>query len=198
MNLIIEQLTHPTRLWSRAEVLVRPSPVPQRPGIYAWYFRNLSGCVDPTNCVSFKDSTLLYMGISPKEPSQNGERSSRQTLRSRIRSHFRRDADASTLRLTLGCLLSQKLGIELRRVGAGDRTTFAIGEQKVSSWMEENANVVWVECDEPWKVEREVIATLSLPLNLQHNQHHAFWTKLSLIRADARKMANALPIIPRR
>ena len=39
----------------------------------------------------------------------------------RIRYHFRGNAEGSTLRLTLGCLLIKPLGIELRRVGSGKR-----------------------------------------------------------------------------
>lgn len=35
---VISQLTNPTRLFSQAAVLARPSPVPKIPGVYAWYF----------------------------------------------------------------------------------------------------------------------------------------------------------------
>ena len=31
---------------SRAEVLVRPSPVPQEPGVYGWWFRELPAEID--------------------------------------------------------------------------------------------------------------------------------------------------------
>jgi hypothetical protein len=48
---------------------------------------------------------LLYVGISPKPPSAVGT-PSRQTLRSRLRYHFRGNAEGSTLRLSLGCLFS--------------------------------------------------------------------------------------------
>jgi hypothetical protein len=35
-----------------------------------------------------------------------------------IRYHYTGNASGSTLRLTLGCLLAERLGIQLRRVGA--------------------------------------------------------------------------------
>ena len=38
---VLDGLVQPARLWSRAEVLARPSPVPRRPGVYGWYFREL-------------------------------------------------------------------------------------------------------------------------------------------------------------
>src|SRR3979411_404466 len=34
-------LLRPPRLYLRREVLVRPCPVPARPGVYAWYFREV-------------------------------------------------------------------------------------------------------------------------------------------------------------
>src|SRR4051812_30044774 len=35
------RLLEPTRLWARTEVVARASPVPDRAGVYAWYFRQL-------------------------------------------------------------------------------------------------------------------------------------------------------------
>ena len=48
-------------------------------------------------------------------------------MRERIPYHYQGNAEGSTLRLTLGCLLSEELDIELRRVGSGKRMTFAEG-----------------------------------------------------------------------
>jgi GIY-YIG catalytic domain-containing protein len=188
---VLQQLTRPSRLWSRAEVLIRPSPAPAEPGIYAWYFRELPGCVDAADCVRNGDSTLLYIGISPAAPPKNGKAPSRRTLRSRIRSHFKADASRSTLRMTLGCLLARQLGIELR-VGRGDRINFVAGERAIDAWMDRCALVCWAECAEPWKVEEEAISSISLPLNLDQNSHHRFYAKLSRIRSEARQRAKHL------
>lgn len=79
------------------------------------------------------------MGISPKRPPTNGRPPSRENLQSRIRYHFRGNAEGSTLRLTLGCLL----GLELRRVGSGKRLTFAAGEARLTQWLADNARVCW-------------------------------------------------------
>jgi hypothetical protein len=189
---ILQELTSPSRLWSRAEVLARPSPAPAEPGIYAWYFRELPGCVDAADCVRNGDSTLLYIGISPAAPPKNGRRRSRQTLRSRIRSHFKADASRSTLRLTLGCLLARQLEIELR-IGRGDRINFVAGELEIDAWMDRNALVSWQRCVEPWKIEEEAISSISLPLNLDQNSHHRFYAQLSQIRSEARQRAKSLP-----
>ena len=54
---------------------------------------------------------------------------------------FNGDVAGSTLRLPLGCLLAESLGIDLRRVGGGRQRTFADGERCLSEWMERNARV---------------------------------------------------------
>ena len=41
-------LVRPDRVWSRAEVLGRPSPVPAVAATYAWYFNQLPATIDTT------------------------------------------------------------------------------------------------------------------------------------------------------
>ncbi|MER6946819.1 GIY-YIG nuclease family protein [Nonomuraea sp. NPDC000554] len=175
------ELLEPVKLWEAAEVLTRPSPVPAVAGIYGWYF------TQPPH-PSLPADSLLYVGIAPR---RMATRASRQNLRSRVRYHFRGNAEGSTLRLTLGCLL----GLELRRVGSGKRLTFGqTGEKELTAWMAEHARVCWIQHDEPWTGEAELIARLDLPLNLDQNRHHAFHPYLSGLRASARAHARSLPI----
>lgn len=142
------------------------------------------------------DRTLLYVGISPKAPPLNGKPPSRQTMRSRVRYHYTGNAEGSTLRLTLGVLLAEELGIELRRVGSGTRHTFSTGEQRLSEWMSEHAFVTITEHPEPWVLEERLIAEWSLPLNLDQNSH-PFRPTLSAMRSAARQRAKALAVLPR-
>ena len=121
--MLLEQIASPDRLWSRSEVLSKPSPVPREPGLYAWFFKEVPHEVPTEGCTTVGDLTLLYSGISPKAPQKDGKKSSKQTLWNRIRYHYKGNAEGSTLRLTLGVLLSKSLGIELRRVGSGKRMT---------------------------------------------------------------------------
>ena len=187
-------LFEPERLWSRQEVLEKPSPVPRQPGVYAWYFRELPPHVPVNNCHILGTNTLLYVGISPKEPPKNGSAPSKQNLFHRIRYHYRGNAEGSTLRLTLGCLLSERLGIQLRRVGSGTRMTFGDGENILSQWMHENAFVAWVVDPEPWLLEEKLIHEVSLPLNLDMNNRHPFHKTLSQVRKSAKESARVLPI----
>ena len=182
------------RLWSREEVLARPSPVPAASGVYAWYFTPLSIAVDGSGCVEMDGRQLLYVGISPKPPPANGARPSRQQLRSRLRQHYAGNAAGSTLRLTLGCLLAGELGLQLRRVGSGRRLTFADGERRLSAWMATHAAVCWMVHPRPWELEQALVAGLDLPLNLHGNAHHRFYPQLRSVRAAAKAAARALPV----
>ncbi|MEU9833696.1 GIY-YIG nuclease family protein [Streptosporangium sp. NPDC048047] len=177
----MSDLLKPDKLWSAAEVLTRPSPVPAVPGVYGWHFERSP---DP----QLPSGQLLYVGIAPR---RMATRASRQNLRTRVRYHFRGNAEGSTLRLTLGCLL----GLELRRVGSGKRLTFGqAGEQELTAWMADNARVCWLPHPEPWLAESELIVRLDLPLNLDQNRNHAFHQHLSALRASARTHARELPV----
>jgi hypothetical protein len=190
-------LFRPKHLWTRQEVMEKLSPVPKSPGVYAWYFADLDGRVPSSACHECDAFRLLYIGISPSAPPRNGKAPSAQSLRHRIRYHFSGNAEGSTLRLTLGCLLADKLGIQLRRVGSGRRMTFSLGESALSKWMDENARVVWHVCGEPWRTEERLISELDLPLNLDQNRHHAFHAVLSGARSTAKSAARALPTLSR-
>ncbi len=188
-------LLRPIRLLSRDEVLSRPSSVPKAPGVYAWYFRDIPPQVPINGCVQHEELTLLYIGISPSAPPGNGKAPSSQSLWHRIRYHYRGNAEGSTLRLTLGCLLADQLGIELRRVGSGKRMTFGPGEAALSEWMSRNAFVSFHVCDRPWELEAELLSTVSLPLNLDQNRHHSFHTALSELRKAAKRRARLLHVL---
>jgi len=190
----MNEILSPARLWRRAEVLASPSPVPRVAGIYGWFFKPIAG-VPTDRCIVVGDFVLLYVGIAPKSLPLDGGRPSSQTLWHRVRYHYQGNAEGSTLRLTLGCLLSAKLGIELRRVGSGNRLTFHEGETRLSSWMSENALVSWGVHPRPWEPEKELIGSVSLPLNLDQNRTHPYHPDLSALRRAAKNRARELPIL---
>lgn len=190
-----EALLSPARLYRAEEVRGRECPIPATPGVYAWYFTSPPPLVPVSGCHKQQGAVLLYVGISPKAPPSNGRPPSRQTIRSRIRSHYRGNASVSTLRLTLGSLLCDELQIHLGRVGAGERLTFGReGEKRLTEWMAEHAKVVWTPTDHPWKLEEELIKTCVLPLNLDQNRHSPFHSQLSELRARQRAQARLLPV----
>jgi hypothetical protein len=191
----VRELLQPAALHTRQEVLTRPCPVPASPGVYAWYFDEAPPGVPLDGCHRHGSEVLFYVGISPKAPPKNGGKASGQSLRTRVRYHYRGNAEGSTLRLTLGCLLSPLLGIELRRVGSGQRFTFSEGEEMLSDWMGRHARVCWTVFEQPWLVENELIDRFVLPLNLDQNKNSGFRGELSSLRATQRAQARILPVI---
>jgi hypothetical protein len=182
----------PNDLHSRAEVLGRPSPVPAKDGLYAWYFSDVPQVVPTEGCLTVNGKMLLYIGIAPDKASKP---KSRQSLLRRIQYHYRGNAEGSTLRRTLGVLLGGKSGFPLRRVGSGKRITLThAGEQYLDEWMERNAFVAWVACPEPWVLERILLGKFSCPLNVKDNHHHAFAPVLKQMRIEALRRARELPI----
>lgn len=184
-----QRLARPDAVFSRSDVLADRRLVPAARGLYGWFFREVPPHVPVSDCEQLDDLTLLYVGISPRSPTSG------QNLRKRIRYHYRGNAEGSTLRQTLGVLLTDRSNYSLRRVGTGKRMTFThLGEQWLDAWMEANAFVTWTEHPEPWTVEAGVFARLSLPLNLQDNRHHPFQARLSAMRVEAKRRAAAEPI----
>lgn len=176
------------RPYTRDEVLAEPCPVPDGPGVYGWWFRELPADIDVTGCQQRDGLTLLYIGISPTRPPVDGKPA--QGLRKRLRYHFgagNADSEGSTLRKTLGVLR----GLKLRRVGSGKRRTFAGGEPVLTQWMADNALVSWLEHPEPWLIEDKMIAAFDLPLNGQEaNKANAFYPELKRLRRAAMAAAD--------
>jgi len=175
----------PEKVWSRSELFdKRECAVPKDKGIYGWFFKEIPPFIPLENCVVRDNLTLLYVGICPSAPE------SKRTLFDRIvKCHFKGNAGISTLRLSLGCLLADKLKIHLECVGAKEPMTFGEGETILSDWMNENAFVSWQIYPRPWEWEKIVIDQIPLPLNLRHNQAHPFYKRLKEIRATAKKEA---------
>ncbi|HHA1952712.1 hypothetical protein M8T12_15105 [Enterobacter ludwigii] len=182
---------YPDKTFSRTEVMCHPTPVPAVNGIYFWWFKEIPPGVPTVGCMTQDGYTLLYVGISPDKKSKPN---SRANLRQRIKTHYSGNAEGSTLRRTLGVLLATKSNFPLRRVGSGKRTTFTHpGEQWLDQWMEQNAKVSWVEDEEPWVLEETLISSISLPLNLQGN-NHAFKPVLSAMRSKAMAEAKMMEV----
>ena len=179
------------RLCTRDEVFAEPCPVPEVPGVYGWWFRDLPA-VDVQRCEQRDGLALLYVGISPARPPVDGKPV--QDLRKRIKYHFgggKADAEGSTLRKSLGVLLGSELGFALRRVGTGRRRTFAGGEAVLTQWMAEHAQVSWLPHPEPWLVEEKMLAAFDLPLNGQDaNRGNPFHPELKRLRRAAMSAAD--------
>jgi hypothetical protein len=183
-----DELTSPDGALSRADALGSRRQLPDA-GIYSWWFDALRSIVPGEGLVEIGGWQLLYVGISPGRPA------SKSKLSVRLSQHLSLNAEGSTLRLTLGVLLADELGLQLRRVGSGRRLTFHCGEGRISDWLDEHSRVKVVSLPDPWLHEPGLISGLILPLNLEHNDHE-FGPTLSRLRADARTAARSMSANP--
>ena len=191
MTTDLSQITSPQRFLSRDEVLSKPSPIPDANGLYGWYFNKIPGKTPTDKCITSDSKTLLYVGISPDKSSKPN---STQNLRTRITYHYRGNAEGSTLRRTLGILLAEESGYPLRRVGSGKRMTLTHdGERWLDEWMQENAFICWMEHDEPWTIEEDLISIAHPPLNIVGNSKHHFYLTLRAVGKEAIEKARELP-----
>lgn len=179
-----ERILNPRELTRVSEV----GTAPKEGGIYAWWFTPGALRVPPREYATTDGFDLLYTGISPREPTAAGKAST-GSIRSRLRSHAKRDASWSTLRLSLGILLADDLGLTLA-LHAG-RVHWGTGEEVLTEWMQRHARVSWVRDPAPWTVEEELLAAANVPLNIDQHLHDPFSRELNQRRIDAKAAARS-------
>jgi len=59
----VKPLLDPTHLYSATEILSRPCPMPNSPGVYAWYFDAPLPLIDMAGCHRVDGRALLCVGI---------------------------------------------------------------------------------------------------------------------------------------
>jgi len=168
--------------------------VPREPGIYAWYFDAVPRSIRTEGCLCVGSWTLLYVG-------KTGD------LKRRILTdHFSGNAEGSSLRRRLGCLLGSDLGLQLCRTRSGGWTFGREGERELSKWMVEHARVAWVHVRDKtiawaWRqedteghvigrAESELIReTFVLPLNYEENTDYPFYRELKEITDACQQQA---------
>ena len=69
----MHELITPERLYSRQEILSKPSPIPEISGVYGWFFKDVPPFVLTEGCIRHQNMTLLYIGISPDKKKQTSE-----------------------------------------------------------------------------------------------------------------------------
>lgn len=179
---IQKSLLHESKLYTRGEINTKPFPIPSKPGFYAWFFKNIPEVIPTNNCFERDGFILLYLGISPSSKTSNAN------LLKRIKNqHLNGNAAGSTLRLSLASLLGNTLNMSL--IKKGSRIFLGADEVKLDEWLDENARVAFIEYEQPWLYEASLIKQLDLPMNLEHNKEHAFYSTMKKIRSDARRKA---------
>lgn len=182
-SLTAERILSPLTLHSAADARTAPAS----PGIYGWWIKKGTLEVPEAAYQEQDGHQLLYVGISPRKPSAPG-RASKGTLRGRLVTHVTKNASQSTLRRTLGVLLTDELRLTLGEHGG--REHYGPGEAFISRWLVENGRVAWTVDLQPWDAEDELLANATLALNLD-GRSDAFARSISARRKAALAAARA-------
>lgn len=111
--------------------------------------------------------------------------------------HLVRDKAMSSLRQSLGCLLSQKLKICLWKFPDFPRREYTFdeeGEAKLTKWIINHARIAWVETKDYIELGKKVIGRYTLPLNTEGNVHF-FIEPLQQLIKDMKECAKFLASI---
>ena len=163
-----------------------PTAPPKAPGLYAWWqtpaaLPGVPGTPHPTD-PAFE---LLYFGTAPKDAM------SKSNLRKRLGNHHRSAIGSSTFRLDLAAFLWKSEGwqpcwTDRPKLPAPDLTELGV-------WQSAHLQVQWVECAQPWKMEKTVVHAMRPPLNRDHNEHHPAYPAVGDARDSIRAAARSRP-----
>ncbi len=166
-----------------SRILAGEVRVPAETGVYAWFFEpSKLGIRGGYYEVLVEGYALLYVGMVPSR------RDSKKRLKDRLRAHLRNTARQSTLRLSLGALLMEKLSLDPQPRADG-RVDFGETESTLTGWLGEHGHVAWMFHPAPWQIEGSLVRALGVPLNLYGNEGHPFFSILSSARARVREAA---------
>lgn len=180
---ILAALREKERIVPAARIVAGEVVVPKEPGVYAWYFEaSKLGIRSGYYEVLADGLALLYSGTVP------GRKGSKGNLRDRIRNHLKNTSRQSSLRLSLGALLIDKLSLEPRKRPDG-RVDFGSTERILSEWIARHGAVSWLSGPDPWQMEGNLLKSLGVPLNLHRNEGHPFFHFLAGARAHVREKA---------
>jgi len=176
--------TNPGKIYSLNDL--EESPPPRRSGVYGWYFDEPPPYVPKSGCTPVKTGWwpfrtkwwLLYVG---KAKNLND-----RIVTYHIKGRHYAEGTMSSFRLSLGCLLSDNLGLEL----SYPKESFGQKEEKLQNWLNQHARVTWIETNNLDVVELVAIEKYTLPLNYKHNQN-PLKKPLSNLRAEFKKIAKS-------
>lgn len=140
---------------------------PRCAGVYGWYFDEPPPYVPTMGCTDIKTGWwpfrtkwwLLYIG--------QAENLRERIVKYHIKGEHYAKGTMSSLRLSLGCLLSKRLDLIL----CYPPESFGDKDEKLDKWLEKHTRVTWVRPENIGIVEKKAIAKYVLPLNHRDNEH---------------------------
>jgi hypothetical protein len=165
----------PSKLFTVADVIKRPSAAPNEAGLYAWWFDDLPN-VPLEGAREQEGFRLAYIGIA------SAREGSPRTLKMRLSNHCNGPIATSTLRRSLAALLMAELNLQPIR-SPGQKTWLAeAGEFRLTEWLAKHARITWTASATPWLLEEDLLRNgPPLALNIVGNKH-AFVPELRVLR----------------
>lgn len=160
-----------------SEIAADLTRVPDTSGVYALFWIQPDATPLGTDCGQAGDIEAielmpLYIGAS------------KDSLRVRIKRHIMGDTRGSTLRASLGMILAERLDLQIVQIPT--KRYFCIEpEQRLSDWIVLNTIVGYFETNDPFELEKAMLAVSAGKLNISGCQPNEISGHLKLLRANA-------------
>jgi hypothetical protein len=125
---------------------------------------------DKTLPIEVDDHDLLYVGASI------------DPLRRRVLAHLTGNSKASSLRMTLGAILTEELLLDPIAGANRGYYDFGFGEARLSQWIVSTTRIGFYPSDDPYDLERDILRCVPLPLNIDQRKRHRFSRYLLMLR----------------
>ncbi len=154
--------------------------VPDAGGVYAVLVANADEFLRPYGYFELEPRPLLT--VDGRQVLYLG--STGRSLQKRLCEHLFGDSRLSTLRMTLGCLLLEEIGLTV--LGTLGQTYFHFGddEARLTNWMCEHLAIGFLETETPLDDEKALIGLTNPPLNIAGRKSHPFARALMDRRSD--------------
>jgi hypothetical protein len=162
-----------------AELTAPDGGLPLERGVYFIFFDSGQLLLERSGYLEFGDDfpfskdgfDLLYVGATMSH------------LRRRVLDHLTGNSRSSSLRMTVGALLTLELGLD--PVGDGSRTYFHFGdgERRLTNWLVANTRIACVPSVDPFHEEKQILANAPLPFNISERKRHPYSKYLMTLRS---------------
>ena len=161
------------------ELVASDGCLPLDRGVYFIFFDSGQLLLERSGYLEFDDAfpfskdgfDLLYVGATMNQ------------LRRRVLDHLVGNSRVSSLRMSAGALLTLELGLD--PVGDGSRTYFHFGdgERRLTDWLIANTRIAWMASFDPFRDEKDVLASVPVPFNISERKRHAYSKYLMTLRS---------------
>jgi hypothetical protein len=173
MDTIMTALQFKVDLIPARQLLRDPSVVPAHPGAYLFFFKGGTRLLRATSYFDYE--TRRPLTVRGRQHLYTG---AARDLRIRLRQHMEADVTSSSLRMTLLAIEQGYSAISL----SGTPDCSIKGEKTLTKWLCRNAYIGLLLDQDPFGVERKLLAQHPSPFNIVMRRQHPYARRLSKCR----------------